>query len=154
MSSTHHTTSHARRISSSEIRRYAKISNLVIRLRKERALMRQDFLNRLDAGATMDVSGQWILSVGGQNRINSAEWSWKMYATQLAIEIEGGDVQKGMARIVVAEATAPRKLVRVVVAKANAVFGELFKSGKLNDDGILANILRAFGGIGLNKREV
>lgn len=108
-----------------DVTRYAKVCALHNKLEKMRTGLRQEFVEGFEKGYATPTDGPFIVVEEFQSRVDQEQWSWKMFAMQLAIELYGGDVQKGMERVVKAELEAPRHDVPVIKAKANPEFGKL-----------------------------
>ncbi len=113
-----------RRILSIEtITKFARLIHQHNRLEKLRYAMRAEILDLLNQGWTASEKGPYVLFRGSQKRLDSEQWSWKMYALQLATELEGGDVLAALRRITIAEAQAPKHDVDVLTAKVNPFYG-------------------------------
>lgn len=121
-------------ISARTIRDYARVCASHNRLEKLRYKMRADLLALLADGWTPSVSGPFVLVKTAQNRIDSEKWSWKMFATELAVKyfLALGDpdpVAKAMELVVQEEIEAPRREVPVLSAKPNpSLLGELLRN--------------------------
>jgi hypothetical protein len=107
----------ARIIPRSVITRYAKVCALHNRLGHLRTAMREEMLKSMKEGFEPARDGPFVLALESQNRIDNDFWSWKMFALELAVALEGGDVMLGMMKIKQAEEQAPRKDVPVLKAK-------------------------------------
>lgn len=85
--------------------------------------MRAELLDLMNQGWTPSDKGPYVLMRGSQRRLDAEQWSWKMYALQLATELEKGNVLAALRRITLAENAAPKKNVDVLSAKVNPFFG-------------------------------
>lgn len=105
------------------ITRYAKTCALHNRLEKLRRMMRNEMLKAIREGVVPAVDGPFVLAEEKQSRIDADLWSWQMYALELAIQLDNGNVALAMRRCNQAELSAPRKDVPVLRAKANPSWG-------------------------------
>jgi hypothetical protein len=121
-----------REVTATEIQRYARLCSLDNSIQKRRALMRAEILAKVAEGYALSEEGEYVLALGSQRRLDHDLWSWKIFATELAIEIAGGDVREGTRRVVEAELSAPRKSTPTLTPKINPNRGrdELFRKKK------------------------
>lgn len=113
-----------RRIISIEtITKFGRLCYQHNRLEKLRYAMRAELLDLMNQGWTPSDKGPYVLMRGSQRRLDAEQWSWKMYALQLATELEKGNVLAALRRITLAENAAPKKNVDVLSAKVNPFFG-------------------------------
>ncbi len=112
---------------------YAKVCAAHNRLEKVRYRVRGELLELLDEGAIPSESGPFILVKSFQRRIDAEQFTWRMFATELALRLgkalgkdEADTVRFAMHEIFAAELDAKRKDVPVLQAKPNpAYLGEL-----------------------------
>ncbi len=112
---------------------YAKVCASHNRLEKLRYRIRGDLLTLLDEGAIPSEAGPFVLVKSFQRRIDAEQFTWKMFATELALRLgkalgkdEADTVRFAMHEIFTAELDATRKDVPVLQAKPNPAYrGEL-----------------------------